>query len=288
MSLKRIVKLWFIIFVLFMPAQAFSEDKTPYGHNEAVGKFAMVNGIKFYYEIYGKGEPLVLIHGNGDSIAGLSAQIEYFSKKYQVIVADSRGHGKSELGTDHLNYPQMMEDWNELLNQLHVKQTKLLGWSDGGILALLMAISHPDKISKMAIMGANLRPDETAVHSWVKPILDNALKQVDAMIAAQDTSANWGLQKQLLMLLMTQPNIAVQSLRTIKIPVLVMAGDRDVIKGAHTLEIFQNLENAHLAILPGNTHFAPVNDPSTFNALVNDFFAKPFTKPSTQDIMEQH
>jgi len=259
----------------------------PYGHNSSVGKYAEVNGIKLYYEIYGEGEPLVLIHGNGDSIAGLTAQIEFFSKKYKVIVADSRGHGKSDLGTDQLTYPQMMGDWNELLNQLNVKKANIFGWSDGGILGLLLAINHPDKISKLAVMGANLRSDNSAVQAWVRPILAEANKRVDEMIAQKDTSDNWTAQKQMLTLLNTQPNIAVTRLHQIKTPVLVIAGDRDVIREEHTIEIFQNLKNSQLAILPGNTHFAPVNDPVRFNQLLNDFFKRPFTMPTTEEIMKQ-
>lgn len=292
MFMPKILKLIIIFAFIGMPYFSYADDKADeaflYGQNPAAGKYADINGIKFYYEIYGDGAPLVLIHGNGDSIGGLKAQIKYFSKKYMVIVADSRGHGKSGLGTAPLDYDQMMEDWNELLNHLDVKQPNIFGWSDGGILGLLLAIKHPEKVGKLAIMGANLRPDETAVQSWVKPILEGAVQHVEEMIKKKDTSENWNIQRQLLNLLMTQPNIDTKSLKQIKVPVLVIAGDRDVIKEEHTIEIFQNLENAHLAILPGQTHFAPITDPVMFNDLLNRFFEKPFTKPTTKEIMEQH
>ncbi|MCF6215062.1 MAG: alpha/beta hydrolase [Emcibacter sp.] len=293
MLVRNIFKVITILAVMALPIYSKASDPSvpasvAYGNNAAVGKYAHVNGIKMYYEIYGRGAPLVLIHGNGDSIAGLAAQIDYFSRYYKVIVADSRGHGKSGLGTDQLTYPMMMEDWHDLLTGLNVSKAKIFGWSDGGILGLLMAIKYPENIDKLAIMGANLRPDETAVYSWVQPILMQARTHVEAMIAQKDTSNDWGLQRQLLNLLTTQPDIDVKSLQQIKLPVLVMAGDRDVIKEEHTLEIFQNLENAHLAILPGNTHFAPVNDSVKFNALLSDFFKNPFTKPSTEDLMAHH
>ncbi|PHZ85612.1 alpha/beta fold hydrolase [Paremcibacter congregatus] len=259
-----------------------------YGQNAAAGHYADINGIKFYYETYGDGAPLILIHGNGGSIASLAAQIAFFSRTYKVIVADSRGHGKSGLGDQPLTYSQMMEDWNVLLDFLNIQQASIFGWSDGGILGLLLAIDHPDKVAKMAIMGANLRPDDTAVHGWVKPILAQAEQDVEAQIAGKDTSRNWALQKQLLALLKTQPDIKVESLHKIMAPVLVMAGDRDVIRGEHTLEIFNNIEKSQLAILPGNTHFAPVTDAKKFNAILNDFFETPFSMPTTQAIMEQH
>ncbi len=284
MFLQNIIKL--ITGFMLLTSFSYANDNViPYGQNSAAGNYAPVNGIEIYYEIYGTGEPLILIHGNGDSIAGMTAQIDFFSKTHRVIVADSRGHGKSGLGTDQLNYPQMMEDWNGLLDHLEVKNANIFGWSDGGILGLLMAIKYPEKINKLAIMGANLRPDQTAVQSWAKPMLEDAVQQINDMIAKKDTSNNWDLQKQLLNLVMTQPNIDKKSLHQIKTPVLVMAGDRDVIKEEHTVEIFQNLENSQLAILPGHTHFAPVIDPALFNQLLGNFFDKPFTMPSTKDIM---
>lgn len=292
MSLPHCLKLIILLVFIALPASSYAEDTTdtavPYGQNPAAGNYADINGIKLYYETYGTGAPLVLIHGNGDSISGLKGQIEHFAKSYKVIVADSRGHGKSGLGTDQLTYGQMLDDWNGLLNHLGIKDAAIFGWSDGGILGLKLAISHPDKVSKLAIMGANLRPDDTAVEAWVKPLLDGAVKQVEGMVAQKDTSQNWALQKQLLNLLMTQPHIKTTSLQQIKIPVLVIAGDRDVIRVEHTIEIFQSLENAHLAILPGNTHFAPAVHPAQFNRLLGNFFGKPFTKPTTQEIMEHH
>ncbi|WP_339863578.1 alpha/beta hydrolase [Paremcibacter congregatus] len=124
-----------------------------YGQNAASGHYADINGIKFYYETYGDGAPLILIHGNGGSIASLAAQIAFFSRTYKVIVADSRGHGKSGLGDQPLTYRQMMEDWNVLLDLLNIQQAPIFGWSDGGILGLLLAINHPDKVAKLALWG---------------------------------------------------------------------------------------------------------------------------------------
>ena len=175
--------------------------------------------------------------------------------------------------------------YNALLEQLDIKGAKVLGWSDGGIQALLLAIHHPDKVNKMAIMGANLRPDQTAVYPWVGELLQPLSDTVDEMIANKDTSDDWQHHRQLLDLLMTQPNIPVESLQQIKAPVLVMAGDKDIIRGEHTLEIFENLPNAHMAILPGQTHWAPATDPVAFNALVEKFFATPYSRPTSQQIL---
>ena len=142
-----------LLLVLTIPASSLAESDA-YGSNADAGQFAELNGIKMYYETYGKGAPLLLIHGNGQNIASMNFQIEYFSRDYQVIVADSRAHGKTGKGDSVLNYVQMTEDYKALLDQLGVGPANVIGWSDGGIQALLLAISHPDKVNKLAVMGA--------------------------------------------------------------------------------------------------------------------------------------
>ncbi len=276
-----------LLLLLAFVSLATSADDTSYGNNPDAGHYAELNGIKMYYETYGSGEPLLLIHGNGQSIVDMQFQIAYFAPNYRVIVADSRGHGKSGLGTGRLTYLQMVEDYNALLEQLDVTGAYVLGWSDGGIQALLLAIRHPDKVRKMAIMGANLRPDQTAIEAWVPGLLQPLSDTIDAMIASKDTSEDWQHHKALMDLLMTQPDIPVESLQGIKVPVLVIAGDKDIIRAAHTLEIFDHLPKAQLAILPGQTHWAPVTDPDGFNALVGKFFKTPFTRPTSLEFLQR-
>ncbi len=279
--------IFILLLMLLSPVLASSAtpSEIPYGNNPLAGQFAEVNGIEMYYEIYGSGEPLLLIHGNGQSIADMHFQVAHFSGQYKVIVADSRGHGKTGLGEGPLNYVQMMEDYNSLLEQLDVAGARVFGWSDGGIITLMLTIQHPDKVSKIALMGANLRPDQTAVYDWVPRLLDPVSDTVDNMIASHDSSENWLLQRQLLDLLKTQPHIPVDSLHGITVPVLVMAGDKDIIRIGHSVEIFENLGKAHLAILPGQTHWAPTTDPIGFNALLETFFRSPYSRPTSQEIL---
>lgn len=116
-----------------------------------------------YCEVYGEGKPLLMIHGNGGSIGAFKKNIPYFSKKYKVIVVDSRAHGKSTDAKDSLSFEMMADDFNALLDAMHIKKTYVIGWSDGGINALLLAMRHPDKVIKLASTGANLWPDSTAL-----------------------------------------------------------------------------------------------------------------------------
>ena len=256
---------------------------TPYGDNRNASAIEEVNGIKLYVETYGKGQPMLQIHGNGESIASMAHQIQYFSNRYRVIAADSRGHGKSEMGSGRLTYEQMADDLNALLEKRGLKSVYVLGWSDGGILGLLLAIRHPDKVGRLAIMGANLNP--AGAYEWAVTLVAAKDKQIDQMIAKGDTSQPWARLKQYFDLLGKQPNIPVAQLKAIMVPTLVMAGDRDVIADVHTLEIFHNLPNSQLAIFPGATHMIPWQNPELFNQTVETFFTKPFTKPDTRDIL---
>jgi pimeloyl-ACP methyl ester carboxylesterase len=135
-----------------------------YGSNPAAGNTFVFSGTRFYYETYGDGAPLLLIHGNGEAIGSFKEQIGEFANHHRVIAMDSRGQGKSELGTTTLTYEQMAEDTNALLDHIKLRQVKVLGWSDGGIIRLLLTIRHPEKVSMLAMMGANLQPD--AAYPW--------------------------------------------------------------------------------------------------------------------------
>ena len=284
----HIRKLLFVCALSILSITIFAQETgfkfdVPYGNNPAVGKFADINGFKMYYEEYGQGEPLLLIHGNGGSIAIMGFQIEHFSKNFRCIIADSRGHGKSTLNTNQLQYPKMAEDWVALLDYLKVDSANVVGWSDGGILGLLIAINHPKKVKKLAIMGANLEPDSTAIYPWAVKWVKDFDKAIDKKIASKDTTQDWKFQKQLFNLLGKQPHIPTTDLKKISAPTLVMGGDKDVIREQHTMKIYQNIPHSQLCIFPGQTHMIPVMDAPLFNATLERFLTMPFTRPDTKD-----
>jgi pimeloyl-ACP methyl ester carboxylesterase len=248
----------------------------PYGNNKEAGNFISVTGVKIYYEVYGEGAPLVLIHGNGGNIAYMKPQIEYFDKKYKVIVMDCRGRGNSELGNDSLTYMQMTKDIIAILNYLHLDSTYIIGRSDGGIIALMMAIYYPDKVKKVAAFAANLTPDTTALYSFFYNEVINDRKQADAMMAKKDTSQNWKVLQQRNRLMEFQPHISAGDLHRIKCPVLVLSTDRDIIREEHTLFIYSNISKANLCIFTGENHYVTKNNPELFNAVVANYFDEPF------------
>ena len=149
-----------------------------YGSNPAVGKTFTHDGVNFYYEVYGSGEPLLLVHGNSGSIADWNAQIDYFRTRYQVIAMDSRDQGKSADSPGKLTYEKMADDLAALLDYLKSPPANVLGWSDGGIEALLLGIRHPAKIKKIASMAANLNPN--GAYPEVIAMAKSMLKYFDA------------------------------------------------------------------------------------------------------------
>lgn len=254
--------------------------KNIYGRNAAAGKYADIRGFRMYYEIYGSGAPLLVIHGNGGSIRDFVYQIPYFSKHYKVIVADSRAQGKSADPGDSLTYEMMADDYSALLNHLKIDSAFVIGWSDGGINGLLLAIRHPEKVKKLAVTGANLVPDTTAVPQEIWDMVSPVLVQLRAKTNRTEQEKT---TLKLFRLLAEQPHIPVTDLERIVCPTLVIGGDHDVIKEEHTMKIFKNIPRAYLWILPGSGHSTPIFFKDEFNNTVSRFFTQPYKTFGAQD-----
>src|SRR6186997_821717 len=155
-----------------------NDPKNIYGKNKDVGKYYDIRGFKMYVEVYGQGKPLLFIHGNGGSINNFTKQIPYFAQSYKVIIADSRAQGKSVDPTDSISYEMMADDYAALLDAMKIDSAYVVGWSDGGINGLLMAIRHPEKVKKLAFTGANLVPDTTAVPQQIWDMVTPALTEL--------------------------------------------------------------------------------------------------------------
>ncbi len=245
----------------------------PYGRNKEVGKYYQMRGFKMYCEVYGSGDPLLIIHGNGGSIIAFMLQIPYFSQHYKVIVADSRAQGKSFDNGDSLTYEMMADDYAALLDSLKIDSANVIGWSDGGINGLLLAIRHPKKVKKLAITGANLVPDTTAVP---QQIWDMIIPDYKALAAKPNKNVMEKNGYKLLRLLAEQPHIPLEALHRIQCPTLVIGGDHDVIKEEHTMLIYKHIPRAYLWILPASGHSTPIMYSEDFNRVVDRFFTNPY------------
>ncbi|MEK6322594.1 MAG: alpha/beta hydrolase [Acidobacteriota bacterium] len=246
-----------------------------YGANPAAGHTLIHDGVKLYYEVYGKGEPLLLVHGNGASIGTLGAQIAHFRKRYKVIAMDSRDQGRSGDSSGKLTYEKMTDDLAALLDHLKVGPVNVLGWSDGGIEALLLGIRHPAKVKKIAAMASNLNPSAQAVHPEMIALVKSMIEAIPP--AVRDTPQGMRELKAASMLL-DEPHIDVKALEAITAPTLVLASDHDIIRDEHTVEIYHHIPNSQLAIFPNATHMIPFDDPALFNATVERFFRTKFVK----------
>lgn len=239
----------------------------PYGHNKAAGHYCQLPGVKLYYETYGSGEPLLLLHGNGESISSFRKQIEAFAAQYQVIAVDTRAQGQSvDTQTSPLTYELFAADMKALLDSLHLAKANIVGWSDGGNTGLLLALRYPTYVQKLVTMGANLFPTTEAVEA-------NMLRQTEqgrqALLRKGEAA-----QARLLTLVLTEPHLTYEELTKIQAPTLVLAGEKDIIKRAHTQAIGAHLPHGQVVILPGVTHYAPQENPALFNQTVLDFLGK--------------
>jgi len=261
----------FLLPLIYSPKSFAQKKKLTYGNNPKAGKFYNIRGIKLYCEVYGKGKPVLLIHGNGGSIQAFDKTIPYFAKKYKVIAVDSRAHGKSTDPSDSLSFEQMADDFSALLDTLRIKKTYVIGWSDGGINALVLAMRHPDKVIKLASTGANLWPDSTAlIPSLWKDMVKQYNEQKDIKWKTAKEKNDW----KIFMLDYNQPNIPLTALKAIKCPSLIICGDHDLIPIEHTVLIYKNIAGANLWVLPNSGHGTLREYPEEFNEKVNRFFIK--------------
>jgi pimeloyl-ACP methyl ester carboxylesterase len=256
-------------------ARTAPKPVTKYGSNPAAGKTFIRDGVKLYYEVYGTGEPLLIVHGNGGSIIDIKAQIDHFRKRYKVIAMDSRDHGKSGDSPDKITYDKMTEDLAALLDHLKTGPVYVLGWSDGGIEALLLGIHHPARVKKIAAMAANLNPSDKALHPEAVALIKS---MVASMSAAAKATSQSRRELKVTQMMLDEPHIDPKTLESIAAPTLVLAGDHDVIADEHTLEIYHHIPNSQLCIFPNATHMIPFDDPVFFNTTVERFFRTPFVK----------
>lgn len=272
------MKLTLLLTCVSFLALAQKNPTAEIGNNPAAGGYFTNGLVNVYYEVYGTGKPLVIIHGNGGSIRGRKQFIEEFAKKYKVIAMDNRCHGKTDCPAPHLTYEQIAGDLDALLTFLKIDSTFMWGHSDGAIVGLLMAMKYPDKVKKLLASGANLRPDTTAVDPAVFPLLEIMRPQ-----ATKDSVHSKRFQ-----LLVTEPHIPARDLQAIKADVLVMAGDRDIIRNEHTLEIFNNIPHAFLCILPGTTHGVFQDRQKWFAEILYDFFDNPQQRLTSVELMKKN
>ena len=224
--------------------------------------------ISLYYAERGEGQPLVLLHGNGESHRYFAGQIDFFAASRRVIAVDTRGHGASPRGTAPFTIAQFALDLEEFLDGLGLEQVDLLGFSDGGNIALTFALAHPERLRRLVLNGANLDPG--GVKRTVQFPIELGYRAA-RRAAKRDPRAVRNME--LLGLMVNHPHIEPAALRTLEVPTLVIAGTRDLIQAEHTRLNAGSLPQGELVFIRGN-HFIAAKNPDAFNAAVDEFLRR--------------
>ena len=224
--------------------------------------------ISLYCKEEGKGFPLILLHGNGEDSDYFQHQMAFFSVKYRVIAVDTRGHGKSPRGEAPFTLTQFVEDLHDFMAEHRIEKAHLLGFSDGGNIALLFALKYPSLVERLILNGANLDP--SGVKGWVQmPVV---LGYHFASLF-ENRSEKAKAKAELLGLMVNEPHISETALEELSMPVLVIAGTKDMIKDCHTRRIAAAIGGARLEILEGD-HFIASKCPEAFNSAVDAFLSE--------------
>ena len=236
--------------------------------------YAPVNGIQMYYAVYGSGDPILLIHvglGHADIWAN---QVIELSKTHKVIVGDSRGHGRSTRNEQPYGYDLMASDYLALLDFLKVDKTALVGWSDGGIIGLDIAMNHPERLTKLFAQAANVTVDgvepNVMNHATFATYIERMGKDYVKLSKTPDQYN--AFVDQISHMWASEPAWTKEQLAAIKIPTAIVLGDHDeAILRAHTEYMAANIPGAKLIILKDASHFAMLQDPAGYTKAVLDF-----------------
>lgn len=226
-----------------------------------------MSDIKLHYTRQGSGPPLLLLHGNGEDGSYFTHQIGYFSRQYTVYAIDTRGHGQSPRGNAPFTMAQFARDLLDFMDEQELARARILGFSDGGNIALTFALAYPERVEKLVLNGANLDPSGVKAHVQIPIVLGYRLA---SLFSGRSPQAKQNAE--ILGLMVNEPHIPAQALGDLRVPTLVIAGSRDMVKDSHTRRIAGALPGSQLVILPGD-HFIAAKNPGAFNEAVGAFLA---------------
>jgi pimeloyl-ACP methyl ester carboxylesterase len=238
---------------------------------------ATVNGIGLWYAVFGQGSPVILLHGGLANSNYWGLQIPPLARRFEVIVVDSRGHGRSTRTGAPITYHLMASDVVALMDALHIPKAALAGWSDGAIIGLDIAIHHPERLTRLFAFGAN--SDTSGVKDpGGNPVFGVYVSRThDEYQKLSPTPGEFSaFHKQLQVLWNTEPHFSDAQLRSVKVPVWIVDGDHDeLIKRADTDHMATLIPGARELIMPGVSHFAFLQDAEQFNEALLHFLSSP-------------
>ena len=223
--------------------------------------------IKLYYEEKGAGEPILFLHGNGESGEYFVNQIDVFAEKYHVYAVDTRGHGRSPRGKAPFTISQFADDLKEFMDEHEMERAHILGFSDGGNIALQFAIRYPERVDKLILDGANLDPSgvKKEDQDWIE-------EKYREYVLQENESPEMKHKAELFGLMVNDPHIPEADLAKVTAKTLVIAGTEDMIREEHTRRISAGIPDSELVFIEGD-HFIAAQNPEAFNQAVLKFLA---------------
>ncbi|WP_329255647.1 alpha/beta hydrolase [Streptomyces canus] len=243
-----------------------------------MGEYVELPGVTTWYEAEGAGDPLLLLHGGLCTNETWGAQRADLAARYRLFLPERRGHGHTPDVEGSLSYQDMADDTIAFIESVVEGPAYLVGWSDGGIVALLVAIARPDLAQKVVAMGANFLPGPES--SAAPALLDHMSADAPDMAAfremyeaaSPDGGEHWPvIVDKVLDMIRTQPTISTDDLAHISAPTLVLVGDDDLVTLEHTIALYRAIPDSELAVVPGTSHALPMEKPEQVNRLILDF-----------------
>ena len=233
-------------------------------------EFLHNSGANIFYSEYFPADPqaptLILLHGNGEDHTYFVKQIPAFSPHFRLVLMDTRGQGQSTGGDGELNFSVFAADLLALMDHLQIAKAHLLGFSDGGNLALTFALAHPERVQSLILNGANLEPGGVKLSTQLPIVLGYGCCRLLSPFSrkARQNGSVLGL-------MVNHPHIPPQALAALTMPALVIVGERDMIRDRHSQLIARSLPNAQFVRIPGGDHFCAAKCPEVFNHAVLSF-----------------
>jgi pimeloyl-ACP methyl ester carboxylesterase len=242
--------------------------------------YAAINHIKIWYAEYGKGSPVILLHGGLVNSNYWGKLISALKAHYHVIVMDSRGHGRSSINDEPLTYHLMAKDVLGLMDYLHLQNAAIVGWSDGANIGLDIAMSHPERVTKLFALGGNSNPEGTqdVTQSPTFNAFSKRIAQEYLALSPTPSLENFNrLNQHIVKMWQSEPNFTTTMLQQITVPTWIVTGDHDeAIKRSHSEYMASTIPHAGLLIEPNAGHFAFLQYPEKFNHDVLYFLRQPY------------
>ena len=245
-----------------------------------MGEYVEAGGLKTWFDSWGSGPPLVLMHGGLVTNETWEPLVPILADQYRVLAPERRGHGHTADVEGPITYELMAEDTIAFLDQVVGERAALVGWSDGGNVGLIVAMKRPDLVSKLVPISANFDASgAVAEMTESAPGMtadgpDLAFPRSLYEASSPDGPEHWPVVfEKLKRMILSEPHIDPKELGTIEAPTLVIASDDDVIRWDHTIELYQSIPNAQLAIVPGTSHFLIMEKPDVVGRLILDFLS---------------